>query len=269
MPSQSAVAVSHDRVLIQYEVWGTGDATLIFVHGWCCDRHYWREQFEQFSARYRVVCLDLAGHGGSGRDRKQFTIPAFAQDVVAVAEKLGLDRLVLIGHSMSGGVIVEAARHLAPAVIGLVGVDTLWDVEQERSPEQIAAFIAPFRADFSKASRGFVSRMFAPAFDADRAEAILSAVASAPSVVGIEALEASMGNGRNLRAGLDEIQLPVVLINSPQWQVTNFEAARRRGIDVTVLPDVGHFLMLEDPHTVNRLIDAAVLRFLHPIQRHS
>lgn len=73
-----------------------------------------------------------------------------------------------------------------------------------------------------------------------------------------------MGNGRNLRAGLDEIRVPVVVIISPQWQTTNLEAAGRRGIEVSVLPGVGHFLMLGDRQAVNLFIDGAVERILHP-----
>jgi pimeloyl-ACP methyl ester carboxylesterase len=258
---RSDVAISRDGVSIRYDVQGGGETTLIFVHGWCCDRHQWRQQVDHFSAHYRVVCLDLAGHGDSGQDRQQFTIPAFAQDVVAVVERLGADRAVLIGHSMSGGVIVEAARHLGTDVIGLVGADCLWDVDQGRSPEEVTAFMAPFHADFRKAARGFVRTMFTPTFDPTRAEAIMSAVAAAPSVVGTEALEASLGNSQNLREGLDEIKVPIALINSPHWRPTNMETARRRGFHVAVLPDVGHFVMFDDPEAFNRLLDDAAQRF--------
>jgi len=259
----SDVAVSQDGVSIHYDVQGNGETTLIFVHGWCCDRHYWRQQVDHFSARYGVVCIDLAGHGASGRDRKQFTIAAFAQDVIAVMKQLGRDRIVLVGHSMSGGVIVEAARHLGSAVIGVAGVDSLWDVDQERSPEQVAAFMAPFRVDYPKAARAFVRGMFTPTSDSTLAEAIMSAVAAVPGAIGIEALEASVGNGRSLREGLDEISVPVALINSPHWRATNVEAAQRRGIDVKLVPGVGHFVMLEDPLAFNQLLDEAVQGFLH------
>ena len=169
---------------------------------------------------------------------------------------------------MSGGVIVEAARHLGSGVIGLVGVDTLWDVDKERSQDEVAAFMIPFRADFAKAARGFARPMFTSTFDADHAEAIVSAIVAVPAVVGTEALESSMGNGPNLRAGLDEIRVPVALINSPHWQTTNVEAARRRGIDVKVLPGVGHFVMLDDSDTLNQLLDGAVQRFLQASERH-
>jgi len=173
------------------------------------------------------------------------------------------DRIVLVGHSMSGGVIVEAARHLGSAVIGVVGVDSLWDVDQERSPEQVAAFMAPFRVDYPKAARAFVRGMFTPTSDSTLAEAIMSAVAAVPGAIGIEALEASVGNGRSLREGLDEISVPVALINSPHWRATNVEAAQRRGIDVKLVPGVGHFVMLEDPLAFNQLLDEAVQGFLH------
>jgi pimeloyl-ACP methyl ester carboxylesterase len=122
--------------------------------------------------------------------------------------------------------------------------------------------MVPFRADFAKAARSFVRPMFTSTFDADRAESIGSAIVAVPAVVGTEALESSMANGRNLQAGLDEIRVPIALINSPHWQSTNVEAARRRGIDVEILPDVGHFVMLEDPATLNQLLDRAVQRFL-------
>jgi pimeloyl-ACP methyl ester carboxylesterase len=195
MQGQSGAALSSNGVLIHYDVQGAGSETLVLVHGWCCDRRYWRHQVDHLADRFTVVCVDLAGHGESGRDRQRFTISAFAEDVVAVVKQLRLDRVVLIGHSMSGGVIVEAARRLGSRVIGLVGVDTLWNVDQERSSDDVAAFIAPFRADFPKAARGFVRKMFPPTFEAALAAEITSAVAEFPSVIGTEALESSMGNG--------------------------------------------------------------------------
>ena len=266
MQGRSDVVLSEDGVSICYDVHRDGETTLLFVHGWCCDRHVWDQQAD-FAARHRVVCLDLAGHGESGQDRKKFTISAFAQDVVAVVKHLGLKRVVLIGHSMGGGIIVEAARHLGNDVIGLVGVDTLFDVDKERSPEEVAAFMVPFRTDFAKAARGFARPMFTSTFDVDHAEAIISAIVAAPAVMATEALESTIGNGRNLRAGLDDISVPVALINSPQWQTTNIEAAQRRGIDVKVLPGVGHFVMLDDPHALNRRLDDVVRRFLQASER--
>jgi len=74
----------------------------VFVHGWCCNLPFWDRQVDSFIPRYTVVTLDLAGHGASGQDRDRWTMPAFGQNVVGVVEDLGLDQVVLIGHSKGG-----------------------------------------------------------------------------------------------------------------------------------------------------------------------
>jgi pimeloyl-ACP methyl ester carboxylesterase len=263
MNVQSHVAISADGVPIHYDVQGNGVTALVFVHGWCCNRHFWDRQVDYFAPHYTVVSLDLAGHGASGRDRTQWTVPAFGQDIIAVVEQLGLEQVVLIGHSLGGPVIVEAARHLPTSLRGLIGVDTLWNVEQSRTPAQVAEFMAPFRANFVEAARTFVRTMFLPTSEASLAADIVTAMAAAPPQIGINALAESMGNDRNVRGGLQEITAPKMLINSAHWRVTNREAAQRYGIDVVLMSGVGHFVMIEDPQTFNRLLDEAVQNCLH------
>mgnify|MGYP001597132606 CR=1 FL=1 len=77
-----------------------------------------------------MVRIDLAGHGESGRERKDSTIAAFGGDVAAVVEKLGLKKVILIGHSMGGPASVEAARRLGDRVTGVVGVDSFYTAFQ-------------------------------------------------------------------------------------------------------------------------------------------
>ena len=73
-----------DGLEIVGEVRGRGDAALVFLHGWCGDREYWKHQVEVFAADYRVVALDQAGHGESGKGRKAWTADGLAGDVEAV-----------------------------------------------------------------------------------------------------------------------------------------------------------------------------------------
>jgi pimeloyl-ACP methyl ester carboxylesterase len=113
-----------------------------------------------------VVTVDLAGHGASGLNRNGWTMAAFGQDVVAVVEQLGLTQTVLIGHSMGGPVIVEAAWHMPSRVLGLVGADTLSNPERNRTQADIKARVAPLQADFRQAARAFVrAGMFVPTSD--------------------------------------------------------------------------------------------------------
>jgi len=176
----SGVATSHDGVPLAFEVHGAGAPTLVFVHGWSCDRHYWRGQVRALAARYQTVAVDLAGHGESGVGRRVWTMAAFGEDVVAVAEQLGLGELVLIGHSMGGDVIVEAARRLGDRVAGLVWVDTYDTLGEPPTDEEVEAFLAPFREDFATATRALVGRLFTADADAELAEWVAADMSAAP-----------------------------------------------------------------------------------------
>ena len=131
------MASSKDGTLISHEIFGSGEPTLVFVHGWSCDGRYWRAQIPVFSKKYRVVVLDLAGHGQSGMSREKYTMASFGEDVRAVTESMGSQQVILIGHSMGGSVIAEAARLMPHRVIGLIGVDTLGSIEYPMTRERI------------------------------------------------------------------------------------------------------------------------------------
>ena len=73
-PEYPHVVLSKDGTPISYEIHGTGEPALIFVHGWSCDARYWRAQTPHFSGKHRVVFLDLAGHGHSGMNRTKYTM---------------------------------------------------------------------------------------------------------------------------------------------------------------------------------------------------
>jgi pimeloyl-ACP methyl ester carboxylesterase len=263
MNTPGNVAISADGVPIHYDMRGTDLPALVFVHGWSCDRTYWEPQVCYFAQQYQVVAIDLAGHGASGRGRAQWTMPAFGQDVVSVVERLRLKQVVLIGHSMGGAVAVEAARRLSASVIGVVGVDTWSNIDRIRTPEQIASSLAPFRANFVEATRAAVRRMFVPTSDPTLVERIVAAMSAAPPHIGIGAGQAYGESDRNLQAGFHEVKSPKVTINSGSWGVTNMEVMQRYGIEVMLMSGVGHFVMLEDPQTFNRLLDEAVQKCLH------
>jgi len=110
-------------------------------------------QVDYLAERNVVVAVDLGGHGESGLGRADWNLAAFGDDVLAVVEEVGAQKVALVGHSMGGDAIVHAARQLGDRVAGLVWIDAFRSLgnEPESTPEQIEAFLAPFRADFAAA----------------------------------------------------------------------------------------------------------------------
>ncbi len=258
MSTLSRVALSSDGTPIHYDVYGGGEPALVFVHGWCCNRSYWDQQVTPFAQRYTVVTLDLAGHGASGHDRATYSMPLFGQDVVAVVEQLALPRVVLIGHSMGGPVIVEAARRMPERVVGLVGADTWHDLSLQRTQAQVDERMAPFRANFVEAAQRFVRTMFLPTSDPALIERVLAGMSAAPPHIGVEALSAVTGSDELVRQGFRELHVPRCTINAAGWRQSNQAAAQEFGLTVRLMSGVGHFVMLEDATTFNRLLDEAL-----------
>ena len=259
------VVLSKDGVPISYEIYGSGEPTLVFVHGWSCDARYWRAQLPYFSKNQRVVTLDLAGHGHSGITRSQYTMSAFGEDVRAVTEATGSNSVILIGHSMGGSVIAEAARLMPNRVVGLIGIDTLENIEYPMTREDLTKMITPLEKDFRTGSRQFVGEMISSNTDPQLREWILGDISAAPPAVALSAMNEMMLQyitGEAART-FDKIRIPVITVNGDLWPI-NYEANRRHmfSFDAIVLKEADHFLMMDRPEEFNRALEKAIHRLL-------
>jgi pimeloyl-ACP methyl ester carboxylesterase len=260
----AAVARSGDGVPIHYTVEGRGDPALVFVHCWNCDRHFWDAQLRAFRKSHRVVAIDLAGHGESGKERKDWTIDAFGDDVKAVVDKLGLKRIVLVGSSMGGPVSLEAARKLGDKVVGIVAVDTLQDVEQKAPPEQVDKMLQDMKSDYRGETTKFISgNLFSPTTPPAVRKRVLAGATSASPDRSVAILRAAMLY--DPVPALAEIHVPIRAINSDKYP-TNVEANRRHipQFDVALMKGAGHYLMLEDPDRFNALLTDALSQLEKP-----
>jgi pimeloyl-ACP methyl ester carboxylesterase len=256
------IALSKDGTPISYEIFGAEEPTLVFVHGWSCDARYWRAQVPVFSKKFRVVVLDLAGHGNSGMSRTKYTMASFGEDVRAVVESSGSHKVILIGHSMGGTVIAEAARLMPDRVIGLIGIDTLENLEYPMTSEELEKMIAPLKENFRNASRQFVGGMIAAKTDSKLREWILSDMSAAPPSVALSAMNEMMTQyitGEAAKA-FNNIRIPVVTVNGDMWPI-NYEANRRHmfSFDAIVLKGADHFLMMDRPNDFNKALEKAIL----------
>jgi len=252
--AEDGTAVSKDGTAISFSVYGKGEPALVFVHGWSCNRSFWKKQVPYFENKYRVVTLDLAGHGRSGRGRSVYSMKAFGEDVAAVVRKINAHKVILIGHSMGGGVIIEAAEILPEEVMALVGIDTMHDFEKTYTPGQVEEIMKPYKDDFWKATDSFLEKMFVKGTDPDFIDGVMEMVSDASEKVGISAMEEMLKT--SYIADLPKIKAPVWCLNSELWP-TRPDINRKYvpKFYARIMPGVGHFLMLESPDEFNRELD--------------
>jgi pimeloyl-ACP methyl ester carboxylesterase len=260
-PAEGAprIAIAPDGVHVQYRVYGSGEPTLVFIHGWSCDSNYWREQVPLFKQKFTVVTVDLAGHGGSSAGRTDWAMAHFGRDV---ATALGTvpGKLILIGHSMGGPVSLEAARLLNDRVIGIIGVDTFKSIGAPMaSRAQVDAIVKPFESDFIAQTRTLVtSHLFTPNGNRALADQIGYDMSLSPPQVAVPALRAVLEY--DFTAPLKEIAVPIVAINSDLGEPLN-EVRIRKVVPkfraVTLAGD-GHFLMMEDPARFNPALETEI-----------
>ena len=261
------IVKSADGVEISYTVQGAGAPALVFVHGWSCDKTYWREQVPEFSKKYTVVTVDYGGHGKSGLNRDNFTIESIGDDVAAVINDLKLEKVILIGHSMGGLVIIDAATKLPGKVEALIGIDTYERlVDTTFTRELMDQLTAPFYTDFASSAKAFVKTMFPPGADSTLVETIATDMSSAPQEVAMQAFTSMFEYGNTkVEGNLRALQLPIYAVSTDLWP-TDVEGNRKyaKSFDVKIMKGYGHFLMIENPEMFNRLpgetVDEIVLK---------
>ncbi len=209
---------------------------------------------EFFGEDYRVVAVDLGGHGGSTfGHREAWTIASFGSDVATVVKALGLQQVILIGHSMGGDVVADAARRLKGRVIGMIWLGTYSKLGTFRTPEEreklIRAVPREFRGDDAEARARDVCAWRRQQARRSRGERH----GLTPPNVALGSMGSSFSNDRLMPSILAELKLPVIAIN-PESAKTDRASLAQHGVEVVEMSGVGHFLMLEEPGRFNAIL---------------
>lgn len=257
------IVIKHDSVKIAYDDTKTGDTTLVFIHGWGINRTYWKDQILFFSKKYRVVTVDLPGFGESGKNRSSWTMEDYGGDVSEVLKQLDLNNVILIGHSMSGAVVTEAALNNAPRVIGVIGVDNFKDIDMVFTPEvekEWGSFYEAVRRNFKKTmSEDMLPYLFTSQTDSLVRKRVSADILSADTTVAVNCLVSA--DKYPFSEKLTGFLRPVYLVNSDAFP-TDTLAFKKLKVDYGVfnMGPTGHYPMIEKPEVFNKLLQKAIDR---------
>jgi pimeloyl-ACP methyl ester carboxylesterase len=252
----TASAATVDGLKIHASSAGSGRTTIVFVHGWTCDSSSWAAQVPVLAKKYRVLTLDLPGHGQSGATKDgKYSMDLFARAVEAVRAEAGTDKIVLVGHSMGAPVIRQYARLFPQHVAALVAVDGPLDMRQFPSEFKPPSLTGP---EGLKAREGMIRGMFTPQTPPDVQQKVLAMMLKAPEATAIGAMGSMMDPA--LRKS-DVTPMPALAIwAGTNQQMPKLEEARQAlpKFEQTQVGGTGHFVMMEKPEEFNRLLVAFV-----------
>lgn len=247
--------VSHEPPL-HWEEKGTGEPTLVFVHGWSNNLHVWDEQIARFSKTHRVVAVDLPGFGMSSNKDGLWTMEAFGRSVSEVIRTLDLRRVILVGFSMGGPVSLETAKQSGGRVMGVVLVDVLQNPDYRYADDFIQSMTQNYMDIVTQPTPDKVKPFFRTRRE-ELARRYMAMVKDVPKTGWKESLENCL-HWMNEKAAdtLQGLDIPVFSINSDEHPT---EAAIFRKYSplykVRVIQGVNHVVFWEKPDMFETFLD--------------
>jgi pimeloyl-ACP methyl ester carboxylesterase len=240
---------------VHYKALGDGKTAVVFVHGWCCDLTVWRPQAAAFAGKARLVFLDLPGYGRSDKPKGEYTLDLFARGIDAVLKDAGVEKAVLVGHSMGTPVVRQFYRLYPDKTKGLVFVDGALRAFTKDKAEA-DKFLGMFQEEtFKDTVPKFFDRMFRPDTPAAVRKQVEGMVAAADPRVAISSMKGMLDEKYWAE---DPVKVPAqaLMAKSPFW-TEDYKAFAKKlvpELDYREFDGVGHFLFLEKPKEFNEAL---------------
>jgi pimeloyl-ACP methyl ester carboxylesterase len=240
---------------------GTGEP-LVLIHGLGANADSWRLQVEALSVNYRVIAMDLRGHGQSGfRTEEPLTMRAFADDIVDLIKNLGVEQAHFCGISMGGTIGLEIFVRYGLQVQSLILADTTaFFPPPQAQQELLNHFDSMSMEEWGRVMTRRMLRRGAPADQMQEIGRMLAGNRRGPYRQGLIASFAG-----DYRWMLPQIDLPTLILVGEEDQATPFGYAQylHKNIKDSVLQVIsqaGHLANLENPGEFNWRVGAHLKR---------
>jgi len=255
-------------VEIAYTDQGQG-TPILFIHGYPLSKTMWEPQVKGLSSSFRVITLDLRGHGESDAPLWLYTMELFADDLRALLDYLSIDQVVLTGFSMGGYITFAFYRKYRNRVKALVLADTR---PQADSPEgkqgRFKSAQMAYKEGAGPIADAMVPKLLTPQSVQSRpdlVQIVRRAIAGTP-VAGIVGDLMAMAERPDSVPLLSEIICPTLILVGEQDGLTppadaKLMAEKIKKAQLEIIPSAGHLSNLEQPDHFNK----AVRRFLESL----
>jgi len=246
---------------IAYNDRGTG-LPIVFLHAFPLNRTMWTAQEQALSSQFRVITIDLRGHGESDAPLWHYTLDQSAEDVRALLDQLAIQQALFVGLSMGGYILFAFYRKYAGRVKGMVLADTRAQADTEEGKEgrfQMAQ--VAYKKGPSAIADMMIPKLLSPATVRSRPE-IVQAVRTkieGNQISGIAGDLMAMAERPDSVSLLKQITCPTQVIVGGLDQATPPSDARLMaeqipGARLALIPNAAHLANLEQPGAFNQIL---------------
>jgi len=232
---------------------GDGSLPVVFVHSLAGNTQQWSAQLSHIRTTRRAIALDLRGHGqSSSPENDDYSIDSMAQDVQTVVDQLGIERFILVGHSMGGSVAGAYAGVYPERVAGLLLVDPSGDSTQ-MPVEEVQQYLGALESEaYANVVEGYWSQILAGSADTTETKVMQDLRdTSKATVVGVFK-ELFKYNPVPALERYDGPKLSVITsVNETPFSVHNLVS----DLPHKKITGTGHWLQLDKPEEFNRIMD--------------
>ena len=241
---------------------GNGKTVLLFVHGFCGSHEYWRNIIPDLDDEYKVIAVDIRGHGGSVTERAEFSIEELAEEIADFLDKKGIGQVFMFGHSMGGYITLALAEQYPDKLLGYSLIHSTAFPDDEKGKEGRLASAEKVKKDGVQVFVDeLVPKLFAKSDDPDIevAKKIGYGTSEAGAIGSLIAMRTRKDRNNVLQSGI-----PVLLVAGEEDKVVpkdkTFSAAGTY-IHQEVMEGCGHMGMFEDPDRLTEIIRQFVTKY--------
>jgi pimeloyl-ACP methyl ester carboxylesterase len=242
-----------DKSRIHYKRFGEGKTAVVFIHGFACDMTTWRFQAPAFAGKTRIILIDLPGHGRSDKPKIDYSMDLCARALDAVLKEAGVEKAVLVGHSMGVPVVRQFWRLCPDKTIAIIAVDgMIVPLPFSRGKDQIKSLEGE---GYKEVMLKFADMTFSN-LSAELRQSMKTVIASTPQHV-VLGMAKAMEEPAIWKDDPIKVPVQMILSSAPIWPADYEQQVRKLAakLEFRRMQRAGHCLMLEKPKDFNALLD--------------